>query len=102
MVEPGDVATLEFPNLPLARVYRAQLEPADAFPLDNVAFATAPAVKPSRFSSSVRCAADGESLKSIPGVTVTTRAPAAFTPKDLASADLAIFEYTMPKELPAG
>jgi hypothetical protein len=44
---------------------------------------------------------DGESLKSIPGVTVTTRTPEAYSPKDLVGADVAIFEYTLPKELPS-
>ncbi len=101
VVEPGDVATLEFPNLPLARVYQAQLQPADAFPLDNVAFATTPGARTVAILFVSPMAADGESLKSIPGITVTTRAPAAFTPQDLASADIAIFEYTIPKELPA-
>lgn len=101
VVEPGDVATLEFPNLPLARVYQAQLQPADALPLDNTAFATAPGVRTVAILFVSPVAANGESLQAIPGVTVTTRTPAAFTPQDLASADLAIFEYTIPKELPA-
>ena len=101
LVEPGDVATLEFPNLPLARVYQARLQPADALPLDNVAVATAPGGRTVAILFVSPIAADGASLTSIPGVAVTTRTPGAFAPKDLADADIAIFEYTLPKELPA-
>jgi hypothetical protein len=101
LVQPGDVATLEFPNLPLARVYQAQLQPSDGFSLDNVAFATAPGVATVSILFVSPVAADGESLKSIPGVDLTTRSPDAFTPKDLIKSDIAIFEYTVPKELPS-
>ncbi|HLW71614.1 MAG TPA: BatA domain-containing protein [Candidatus Binataceae bacterium] len=101
LVAPGDVVTLEFPNLPPAQVYRAQLTPDDAFPLDNVAFATASVVKTIAILFVSPAPADGESLKAIPGVAVTTRTPDAYSPRDLAAADVAIFEYAVPKELPA-
>ncbi|MGH7837493.1 MAG: hypothetical protein ACREQC_06655, partial [Candidatus Binataceae bacterium] len=101
VVAPGDVASLEFPNLPPAQVYRAQLEPADAFALDNVAFATASVVRTVSILFVSPAPADGESLKSIPGVAVTIRTPDAYSPRDLATADVALFEYTVPKELPA-
>jgi hypothetical protein len=101
VAEPGDVATLEFPHLPLARIFRAELEPADNFPLDNLAFATAPGARTISILFVSPTANDGVSLASIPGVSVTTRTPAAFVPKDAANADIAIFEYTIPKELPA-
>jgi hypothetical protein len=100
-VDPGAVAALDFPRLAPAEVYRAQLEPSDAFGLDNVAFATGSAVKPVAVLFISPVPADGESLKSIPGVAVATRAPAAYSPRDLAESDLAIYEYTLPKELPA-
>lgn len=101
VVGTGDVATLDFPTLPLARIYRAELEPADAFALDNVAFATAPGARTVSILFVSPMAADGPSLQAIPGITVTTRSPEAFAPGDLANADIAIFEYTIPKELPA-
>jgi Aerotolerance regulator N-terminal len=99
-VEPGEVATLEFRNLPPAQVYRVQLEPADGFMLDNVAYATGSSVKPVAVLFVSPTPADGESLNSIPGIAVTTRTPSAYAPTELADSDLAIFEYTAPKELP--
>lgn len=97
---PGEVAAIDFPNLAPAEEYRAQIEPADALALDNVAFATGSAVKPVAIVFISPVPADGESLKSIPGVAVTTRTPATYSPKDLAESDLAIFEYSLPKEIP--
>ncbi len=38
---PGEIGSLEFPTLPTAQVYRAELTPNDDFPLDNAAYATA-------------------------------------------------------------
>ena len=99
-VAPGEVAAVDFPNVAPAEVYRAQIEPTDAFPLDNIAFATGSAVKPIAVLFISPVPADGESLKAIPGVAVTTRTPEAYSPTDLAESDLAIFEYSLPKEIP--
>ncbi|SRR5581483_8450501 len=99
-VAPGEVTTLDFANLPAARVYRAQLEPADGFPLDNVAYAVGTAATTFSVLFVSPITTDGLSLRSIPGVTVTTRTPETYTPEDLAGADVVIFEYTTPKELP--
>ena len=99
-VDPGEVAGIEFPNLPAAETYRAQLEPTDGFMLDNVAYATGSAVKSVSILFVSPVPSDGESLKSIPGLAVTARTPNTYSPKDLAQSDLAIFEYTTPKELP--
>ena len=99
-VAPGEVAALDFPKLPPAAVYRAQLEPADGFALDNTAYATGAGVKPVAVLFVSPTPADGLSLRSIPGVSVVTRAPAAYAPAELANFDLAIFEYTAPKQLP--
>lgn len=95
------VETIDFPNLPPARIYRARLEPADAFALDNTAYAAGPAVGTVSILFVSPSPNDGDSLKSIPGVTVTAVKPGAYSPSQLANADLAIFEYTAPKELPA-
>jgi len=100
-VASGEVATFDFPKLAPAEVYRAQLDPSDGFALDNTASATGSAVKPVAVLFVSPTPADGASLRSIPGVSVESRAPAAYNPKDLANFDLAIFEYTVPKELPA-
>jgi hypothetical protein len=94
------VAALDFPNLAPAQIYRAQLEPNDAFALDNVAYATASAVKGAPILFVSPAPADGPSLGSIPGVSVTTVSPANYSPAELNQADLAIFEYAVPKELP--
>jgi len=101
MVAAGAATTVEFANLPAAGIYRATLDPADGFMLDNVAYATGSAVRAVTVLFISPTPADGQSLAAIPGLSVTTRTPAAYTPRDLANADLAIFEYTAPKELPA-
>ncbi len=99
-VEAGEVAAFDFPNLVPAKLYRAQLEPSDGFPLDNIAYAAGSTV-----TVSILCVspapADAASLRTIPGVSLTTVPPASYTPSELASADVAIFEYSVPKELPA-
>ena len=101
LVASNEVAALEFPKLAPAAVYRAQLDPSDGFMLDNTAYAAGSAVKSVAVLFVSPTPADGTGLRSIPGVSVTTRAPAAYSPKDLANFDLAIFEYTVPKELPS-
>jgi hypothetical protein len=100
-VEAGEVAALDFPNLVPAQLYRAQLEPADRFQLDNVAYATGSAVRGVSILLVSPTPADGASLRSIPGVALTTVPPAGYSPAVAAAADLAIFEYAVPKELPA-
>src|ERR1700680_1459251 len=99
-VAAGEVAAIDFPKLAPAQVYRAQLDPSDGLMLDNTAFATGSAVKSVAVLFVSPPPADAAGLRSIPGVSVETRAPAAYTPIDLANFDLAIFEYTVPKELP--
>lgn len=99
-VAPDEVAAIEFPRLVPAAVYRAQLGPDDGFMIDNTAYAIGSAVKSVAVLFVSPTPADGASLRSIPGVSVATRAPNAYSPKDLANFDLAIFEYTAPKELP--
>ncbi len=99
-VASGTVANLDFPNVPQARIYQAHLTPDDGFPLDNTAFAVSSLQRQVAILFVSPVAADGESLKSIPGITVTERTPESYSPRDLAVADLVIFEYTVPKELP--
>jgi Aerotolerance regulator N-terminal len=99
-LQPGEVGGIEFPAIAPAAVYRADLQPSDGFALDNVAYATAGAVKSLSILFVSPTPGDGESLQSLPGINVETRTPGTFTPKDLARADLAVFEYTLPKEIP--
>ncbi len=96
----GETGSLEFPALASARVYRAMLKPDDAFPLDNVAYATSGSVKKVSILFVSPSPADASGLDSIPGVSVKAVAPGAFAPEDLKNADLAVFEYSAPKELP--
>jgi hypothetical protein len=100
-VEGGEVTAFDFPNLVPAKVYRAQLEPGDGFPLDNVAYATGSAVGGVAILFVSPTRNDGVSLRSIPGVALTSVSPAGYSPMELETADLAIFEYAVPKELPA-
>lgn len=99
-LEPGGIGALEFANLAPAAVYRAELKPADGFALDNVAYATAGAVKSISLLFVSPAPADAQGLDTLPGIAVRVASPASFTPKDLAGADLAIFEYAVPKAMP--
>ncbi|MGA7872837.1 MAG: BatA and WFA domain-containing protein [Candidatus Binatus sp.] len=95
-----ETATLEFPAIPPARSYQANLAPDDALALDNVAYATAGSVKNVSILFISPTPADAEGLNSIPGVQVTARTPDSYAPDDLGNFDLAIFEYATPKEIP--
>ncbi|MDO8431306.1 MAG: BatA domain-containing protein [Candidatus Binatus sp.] len=96
-----ETGMLEFQSLPPARVYEAHLMPADALPLDNVAYAVGGSIKAVSILFISPTPADANGLNSIPGVAATARTPDAYIPDDLATVDLAIFEYATPKELPA-
>ena len=95
-----ETASLEFPAIAPARIYQAKLAPDDALALDNVAYATAGSVKDVSILFVSPTPADAAGLSSIPGVAVTPKGPDAYSPDELASFDLAIFEYAAPKELP--
>ncbi|MGB3551929.1 MAG: BatA and WFA domain-containing protein [Candidatus Binatus sp.] len=95
-----ETATLEFPAIPPARIYQAKLAPDDALALDNVAYATAGSVKNVSILFISPTPADAAGLNSIPGVEVTARTPDSYSPGDLGTFDLAIFEYAAPKEIP--
>lgn len=99
-LEPGEVGSIEFPALAPALVYRADLDASDAFPLDNTAYAAAGAVKSVAVLFVSPTPGDAAGLSTLPGVTVKTRLPDQFTPSDLVEADVAIFEYALPKEIP--
>lgn len=97
---PRETGVVEFPSLGPAKVYKAVLSPSDGFPLDNTAYATAGSVKSVSILFVSPHPGDAQGLDSIPGVTVATKSPDAFTPADLNNIDLAIFEFAAPKELP--
>jgi hypothetical protein len=99
-LEGHEVGSLEFPSLAPADAYRAVLTPPDAFVLDNTAFATAHAVKSVDVLFISPTPADAQGLASLPGVAVRTQSPENFSPLEAAKADLVIFEYGAPKELP--
>ena len=95
-----ETATLEFPTLAPARIYEARLTPEDALALDNVAYATAGSVRNVSILFISPTPSDADGLDSIPGVEVSAKAPDAYSPDELGSFDLAIFEYAAPKDLP--
>ncbi len=97
---PRETGIVEFPSLGAASIYRAALSPTDGFPLDNVAYATAGSVKSVSILFVSPRPADAQGLDSIPGVSVSAKSPDAFAPGDLKNIDLAIFEFSAPKELP--
>ena len=100
-VEAGEVSALDFPNLVPAKLYHARLDPSDGFTLDNIAYAAGPAVRGVSILFVSPTPTDGASLRSIPGVSLTTVLPASYSPADLAAIDMVIFEYAVPKVLPA-
>ncbi len=99
-LDPRETSVVEFPSLGPAKIYKAKLSPSDGFPLDNIAYATAGSVKSVSILFVSPHPGDAQGLDSIPGVTVATKSPDAFTPADLNNIDLAIFEFAAPKELP--
>ncbi len=98
---PNTVETVEFPNLPAAPLFRATLAPSDRFPLDNTAYAVvgSSSVVKILFVSPFEEHAAG--LRELPGVRLLTESPEKYSPADASSVDLAIFDYTAPKEWPA-
>ena len=101
-VEARGVMSMEFPQVAPATIYRAELQPTDDFPLDNLAFATAAAVKAVEVLFVSPVPTDATSLSSLPGVKLRVQSPENYSPADAETADVTIFEYTVPKELPAG
>ncbi len=97
----GEAGTIDFPSLATAQVYRAELTPRDDFPLDNVAYATTSAIKSVSILFVSPTPDDAAGLSGLPGVEVRVRSPDQFSPDDLSRADLAIFEYAVPKEMPS-
>lgn len=94
-----EVSTLEFPSVPRAIAYRAQLSPSDAFDLDNVAYASAATGDVVRLLFVSPTPQDAQGLSELPGLEVATMTPEQYSPARVA-ADLIIFEYSVPKELP--
>jgi hypothetical protein len=99
-VAAGGTAVIDFPNLIEGKIYKAQLEPSDAFALDNIAYATGPAISNVSILFVSPTPADGASLRSIPGLVLTTIPPVDYDPAQLPFVDMAVFEYAVPKELP--
>jgi hypothetical protein len=99
-LEPQEITGVEFPTLAPADVYRADLRPADAFALDNVAWATPAAGAQIQVLFVSPTPGDAAGLPSLPQLSVRTMLPENYSP-DAAKADLLIFEYGIPKELPA-
>lgn len=95
-----EISGVEFPTLAPASEYRADLKPADAFPLDNVAYATPAAGTEIQVVFVSPTPADAAGLTSLPQLKIRTLSPEQYSP-DQAKADLLIFEYGIPKELPA-
>lgn len=96
---PRELKDISLPALPRADVYRAELTPSDAFPLDNVAYATSALGEQIRVLFVSPTPADAGGLSALPGLKVSTVLPQDYSPR-AAKADLLIFEYAAPKELP--
>ncbi len=99
-VGPQEVTGIEFPTLAPSTAYRADLKPADAFALDNVAWATPATGAQIDVLFVSPTPADAAGLASLPQLNIHTISPENYSP-GAAKADLLIFEYGIPKELPA-
>jgi Aerotolerance regulator N-terminal len=99
-VGAGEITGVEFPTLAPSNAYRADLKPADNFALDNVAWATPAAGAQIQVLFVSPTPADAAGLASLPQLSVRTLTPENYSP-DAAQADLLIFEYGMPNQLPA-
>jgi hypothetical protein len=99
-VAAGELTGVEFPTLAPSDAYRADLRPADGFALDNVAWATPAAGAQIQVLFVSPTPADAAGLSSLPQLSVRTVTPDNYSP-EAARADLLIFEFGMPKELPA-
>lgn len=95
-----EIGSVEFPTLAPTSVYRAELTPADNFALDNVAYAAPAAGAEIQVLFVSPTPADAAGLGSLPQLKLRTVTPEQYSPND-AKADLLIFEYGIPKELPA-
>jgi hypothetical protein len=96
----GTVGAVDFPDLPSAPYFRLQLEPTDAFALDNVAYAVPGAGGEIRILFVSPEPNDASGLDALPGVRLVVEAPDKYRPEQSLSADIVIFEYAAPKELP--
>ena len=99
-LEAREIGGVEFPTLAPSSAYRADLKPSDGFPLDNVAFATPRTGGEIQVLFVSPTPADGAALAGLPGLHIRTMPPEKFSPQE-AKADLVIFEYGVPKELPS-
>ncbi|MBF6567822.1 MAG: BatA domain-containing protein [Candidatus Binataceae bacterium] len=98
---PNELGAVDFPSLRLADSYQVHLGPGDGFALDNIAYAVSGAVRSISVLFVSPAPDDANGLAHLPGVKLITRQPDKYTPADLASADVAIFQYGVPKELPS-
>ena len=73
-------ARWSFPTLAPASVYRADLKPADAFALDNVAYATPPSGAEIQVLFVSPTPADAAGLSSLPQIKVRTLSPEQYSP----------------------
>src|SRR5579875_486801 len=99
-LNPQEITDIEFPTLAPSSSYRADLKPADAFNLDNVAWATPPGGARINILFVSPTPADAAGLQNLPQLNVHTISPENYSPQT-AKADLLIFEYGIPRELPA-
>ncbi|HKD67631.1 MAG TPA: BatA and WFA domain-containing protein [Candidatus Binataceae bacterium] len=99
-LQAQEITGIEFPTLAPSTAYRADLKPADAFALDNTAFATPATGAQIQVLFVSPTPADAAGLASLPQLGIRTLSPDDYSPA-AAKADLLIFEYGIPKELPA-
>lgn len=94
------MVSVRFPAVAAAQVYRARLKPDDGFALDNVAYAVGRQGRELTVVFVSPTPEHGASLALLPGVKVRSLAAASFSPADFAGADLAVFEYAVPRIRP--
>lgn len=89
-----------FPRLPIARAYRARLEPEDALALDNEAYAVLPPLKEVPVLVVTPSPQMAATLRQIPNLSLQLLSPEDYDPEQVSPFPLILFHLTAPATLP--
>jgi hypothetical protein len=97
----NDKATVSFPRLALAPVYRIHLAVDDGLAVDNDAFIVLPTLRTVSILVVSPAATVGKSLGQIPNLAVELISPQDYTPDRASRFPMVLFHLTAPETLPA-
>lgn len=99
-IAPGKSVAVSFEGFPLHPTYEVELEVSDALALDNRRFAVPPRSKGLKILGISPRPEALHSLRSIPGVSLSVIAPAAYEKEEGKGHSLEIFHFSAPAVLP--